>query len=366
MKKLSVKLKIFLTIVLVAVLLISSAFVVNVVKNEKHKNYSQASVVDGSGTELVSGKVYSMPKSMTFSNTSAYSVNAQDGITIKATVKPDSLKNKAVSWSLAWVNAESDFAKDKDVSDYVELTPNSENNTATIKCLSPFSEKINLTATSIFDTSKSATCVIDYAKRVSGINLNLSYAPIGGEFSDRSIFVNDYYSFVWNFNLLYKDVSFNGFSVVYGDEGTIVPVNSKVTYGRFFDYIYSDIIEDYLNGLSVINGVAIEEGSAHYYFAENNDGVWTGNLLDNVYICGYSAEDYEEVIEPLTNHVELLDLLVEKYKDLEGDYSFISLSVYVVDEYNTYSYSIDFYLSEEALESTYSVEVSLDNEGLVL
>ena len=364
MKKISEKFKLFIYIVLSVVFLVSSALVFNAIKSTNQPIYSQSSVEDNSGTEMVSGKVYSMPKSMTFSNTSAYSVNAQDGITVKATVKPDSLTNKAVSWSLSWVNAESDFAKGKAVSDYVELTSDSSTNTATIKCLLPFSEKVNLTATSTFDTSKSATCVIDYAKRITGIKIKSLYTSDSGELVDTSrLFTNDD-EIIWGCDLLTDNKICNGFDISYSDIGTIVSTNYSLSVSRYFDYSYMEIINDYLNDITEINGETLDS-CAELMFAEDYDGEWNGNLFDDIYIGGYTSED-ELVQAPLTSFSELMDLLIDKYVNYNnGDISIINICLCCQDEFVEFEIEVSVYLEGSALNS-YSVEVSLDNEGLVL
>ena len=96
-------------------------------------------VTDGYGDKLVSGKVYDMPSAMLFRNATSLSMSASAGITVTATVKPDSAVNKNVDWTVSWQNPESEFATGKTATDYVTAQPSSDGSTtAVISCLTPF------------------------------------------------------------------------------------------------------------------------------------------------------------------------------------------------------------------------------------
>lgn len=68
---------------------------------------------------MMSGTAYAMPARMVFTTTVAEVSNASEGITLMATIRPESAENKAVDWDKAFVNPSSSWAKGKDVSDYV-------------------------------------------------------------------------------------------------------------------------------------------------------------------------------------------------------------------------------------------------------
>ena len=109
----------------------------------------QAAVIDGEGNAMVSGKTYAMPQRMVFSATAAEAVTASDGITLTATVSPETADNKAVDWAASFVNPSSSWASGKTVTDYVTVTPTSDGAlTANVNCLKAFGEQIKVTVTS--------------------------------------------------------------------------------------------------------------------------------------------------------------------------------------------------------------------------
>lgn len=94
----------------------------------------------------------------------AYAASTSSTATITATVLPETAANRNVTWSIAWANADSSFASGKDVSDYITLSSNG--NVATVECLQPFGEKINVVASSASTPEISATCVLNYVRRI--------------------------------------------------------------------------------------------------------------------------------------------------------------------------------------------------------
>lgn len=64
----------------------------------------QATVLDGEGNAMVSGKTYAMQQRMVFAATAAEAATASEGITLTATVSPETADNKAVDWSVSFVN----------------------------------------------------------------------------------------------------------------------------------------------------------------------------------------------------------------------------------------------------------------------
>lgn len=94
---------------------------------------------------------------------------------LTATVVPATAYDKAVTWSIAWKNANSTFAKGKTVTDYVDVTEDAENNfKATVTCKKSFGEQIIVTAALQSNAEIKATCTVDYKKRVGTISGSLS------------------------------------------------------------------------------------------------------------------------------------------------------------------------------------------------
>lgn len=90
---------------------------------------------------------------------------------LTATVSPATSYNQEVDWSVAWVNENSTWAKGKTVTDYVEVEPESDGSlSAYVICKQAFGEQINVIVSSRLDSSKRATCVCDYEKRLIGFS----------------------------------------------------------------------------------------------------------------------------------------------------------------------------------------------------
>lgn len=157
---------------------------------------------------------------------SAISLNMssdEGSVTITATITPSTALNKKVDWSLEWKNPESAWAKGKTVTDYVTLTPSSDGSlTATISCIKEFSEQIIVTVVSRANENASASCNVDYVKRLKSTGLSVSgdYSLQNGiltlgEFEDRldkiipSIDIN--HISVWGDGTIEKDDFISGY-----------------------------------------------------------------------------------------------------------------------------------------------------------
>lgn len=166
-------------------------------KKEQTTENGGGPVTDENGNEMNGGEVHEMPKQMTFRSVAALDgENAYDSVTLHATVKPDDADDKRVVWAVAFKNPESEWATGKTVTDYVTVTPQSEGSSiATIKCLQPFGEQIQVFAgvTTVlemlgmsFDEVVAdfnvvalfegfiANCTVDFAKRIKSATLDLS------------------------------------------------------------------------------------------------------------------------------------------------------------------------------------------------
>lgn len=94
---------------------------------------------------------------------------------LTATVEPNYAANKAVDWSVAFVEAGSEWATGKTVTDYVTVTPESDGALkATVKCLKAFGEQIKVTVTSRDNADASASCLLDYKQKLAGGTLKIN------------------------------------------------------------------------------------------------------------------------------------------------------------------------------------------------
>ena len=134
----------------------------------------------GSGVKVMSAKI--APENYAANGVSA---QAETAYTLTATVLPEKASNKAVDWAVSFVNPSSAWATGKTVTDYVTVTPTADGAlTANVECLQAFDEQIKVTVTSRNNADATATCLVDYAERVSGYTLTLSNGGVTISSSD--------------------------------------------------------------------------------------------------------------------------------------------------------------------------------------
>lgn len=135
---------------------------------------------ESNGIKLMSAKI--SPE-----NYDEYGISpmAETAYQLTATITPENATNKAVDWTIAFVNAESEWATGKTVTDYVTVTPTSDGAlTANVACFQAFGEQIKVTVMSRDNPEATATCLVDYAERVSGYTLTLSNGGVTISSSD--------------------------------------------------------------------------------------------------------------------------------------------------------------------------------------
>lgn len=134
----------------------------------------------GSGVKVMSAKI--APENYAANGVSA---QAETAYTLTATVLPEKASNKAVDWTVSFVNPSSAWATGKTVTDYVTVTPTADGAlTANVECLQAFGEQIKVTVTSRNNAEATATCLVDYAERVAGYTLTLTNGGVTISSSD--------------------------------------------------------------------------------------------------------------------------------------------------------------------------------------
>lgn len=127
----------------------------------------------GSGVKVMSAKITSEDYAA-----NGISPMAETAYQLTATITPDTAVDKTVDWSVAFVNPASAWATGKTVTDYVTVTPTSDGAlTANVECLEAFGETVIITVTSRDNPEVSATCRVDYAKKLTGVSLTLGRNP---------------------------------------------------------------------------------------------------------------------------------------------------------------------------------------------
>ena len=97
------------------------------------------------------------------------SANGQ-ALSVTATLSPDYIVDKTVSWSIAWKSTNS-----ANVNDYITITPSADTLTCTVAVKKAFTQQIILTCTANSNTNVKATCTIDYVDRNYKFGQTVSY-----------------------------------------------------------------------------------------------------------------------------------------------------------------------------------------------
>ena len=106
---------------------------------------------------------------------------AENAYTLTATIEPSNASNKAVDWSVEFVDPSSEWARGKSVTDYVTVTPTSAGAlTATVSNLGEFGAQIKVTVRSRDNSAAYASCTVDYAKKIKSIEFS-EYSFVGEE-----------------------------------------------------------------------------------------------------------------------------------------------------------------------------------------
>lgn len=125
--------------------------------------------LDGDGNVIVPGEIHTLPKNMIFRAASVSS-----GVTLSASIEPLDATNTEVDWRVGWVNADSEWAKERLASDYIQVTPISDGAlTATVACKDAFGEQIEIKVISRDNEDAQARCIVDYAKRLESFTVSI-------------------------------------------------------------------------------------------------------------------------------------------------------------------------------------------------
>lgn len=159
---------------------------------EKPQYEISGKVYDDTGNEMLASMVYSMPRAMTISELQDETVSQ---VTLTATVSPENATDGTVEWSII-------FDDGFDTDEYLTLEPTYYgSNTAVLTCLQPFDHTAIITVTSNYDSTKKATCYVDYLYQFDPIDLHISWGNI--------VFNKE--------NTVTMDYTFGGYGTVEGD-----------------------------------------------------------------------------------------------------------------------------------------------------
>lgn len=132
-------------------------------------NTTQVNVSDENGNELSDGNIHTLSKQMIFSGNAMSSTvegEAIASVLVSVTIEPIQVVNKLVDWNVSFVNPSSDWAVEKNVTDYIEVKPLYDGALqANVICKEAFGEQIKLTVVSRVNQYKTAECLIDFERR---------------------------------------------------------------------------------------------------------------------------------------------------------------------------------------------------------
>lgn len=224
---------------------------------DEENKQENADVTNGDGEKLTSGNNYDMPSAMIFKKATALSTSAGDGITVTATVKPDTAQNKLVDWTVDWQNPESTFANGKVATDYVQVTPSGDGSTtATVTCSAPFGEQIKVSVISRANPGIYAIMTVDYQKKIVGVtsittNENYTFDGTTLSLDDASTWnkSDNLYTDYWELNYEYSigtvepsAITNTTFYIKSSDELATAVTSAKTSYVQILDN-RSDLLE---------------------------------------------------------------------------------------------------------------------------
>lgn len=335
---------------------------------ETPDNGEDKPAIDENGEELANGIIHEMPARMTFRTAKSLAAvaaaesSAYDSVTLNATVKPDSAADKTVDWSVAWVNASSEWATDKTVTDYVTVTPQSDGSTtATVQCLQPFGEQIRVTVVSRMNTNATASCTVDFAARPTSFIVGsagafaLSFPPI--TIFNESGNIQNIEPMIANSSYLASGGKYNtqttvSCSVQFKTAFTTgdVTINSFTIEGKPSSGLLTALKAQGLNSNDLYNELDINvPGKVEHM---------TTILLSYIHACGLSDSDGSQNVA-LVNKLNTAIL-----NNTASDYDF-DLRLTVNTNIGTYTFNNKYKVNRNA--SVFGVEnVSLSNNNLVI
>ena len=177
------------------------------VEEEKEKNPQESGFIFNDGDSFQEG-LFLASYRINADEYATYDVveTAESAYTITATVEPENATQKALAWSVEWVDAANTWTSGKTVTDYVTVSPYGDN-VAVVSCLQPFGAQIAVKVTLAENTALRASCVCDYAKRITAVNEFAANVNENGNIRENVYWITNYTESVkasyssWNYYL---------------------------------------------------------------------------------------------------------------------------------------------------------------------
>lgn len=227
---------------------------------------------------------------------------ADDGTTsrvLTATITPDDVTVKNVAWTCCWENSSADWAKDKDVSDYISVEPFEDDPLkATVVCKQTFGSRILIKVRTMDDSNLSATCKCDYIKRIEKINLKVPKSLMSDDNGGFDTAVDYDYSWCVKVYPYVGDTGSGKFvtSIVWGVGTVEEDVSVSVSY-YLNDSYYTSLSSSYVGGPTIPSEQRFNSGNTDCFhsskeycktlFGENfyTDNAYQNSVIRALQIC---------------------------------------------------------------------------------
>ena len=123
--------------------------------------------------QLSFGGFFGSGLSLAVASAETVDATSEGKTTLTVTVTPEELAPYIkVDWSVAWLNADSEWATGKTVTDYVTVTPTADGAlTAEVACKAAFGEKVVVSVSVRDEATLKAECICDYQARIDEITV---------------------------------------------------------------------------------------------------------------------------------------------------------------------------------------------------
>ncbi|MBO5328606.1 MAG: hypothetical protein J6B04_05495 [Clostridia bacterium] len=282
---------------------------------------------------------------------------AENAYVITATVGPEYASDKSLSWAIAWNDASSEWATDKNVEDYVSFNVTNDV-TATVECLQAFGEQIVIICTangSNANAPLSTTCTLDYLQRIKSVELVPQNFVLNeyGSLND-AVTINDEGDgnvFLFNTTTTYDPYTVSATNAAYSNTTVIFTENVRTA------------IADAVTALNEQYGFNVMFSYHAEYDSNDVDAVSANMALEDFFEFG--AEDDIETVKPYVKNMLYQVLGNFKYEN------HVTFSLTVTLYYNGEYYDSTAYTELGAQINRTNLkqevtELSLDNQSFLI
>ena len=288
---------------------------------------------------------------------------AETAYQLTARLEPSDATGIALNWSVAFVSGEGDqWGNGKTVTDYVKVTPVAEDVfTANVECLQAFGEQIIVKVEVVGKEIVTATCPVDYAKKLVGITVTQRYNAESIEFTqdqanavsctnNASAPLQGYFFFVPSFSDVYtKDDNYR-FSL----EGGIPFQYDKEFLAKFIEFArsssYYSVLKNFVNNALSENFLGETLSSSSSGSAQQVPALYLGSLMSFLYLTARNTVNMKDA----TSVNSLIKLFHEFQQSDSNTSAWFHIRGYIAGNYSRFDFDIPFTFSDDyfALSAT--------------